>query len=154
MNFAPPPGIRQVKIARDTAQKGRTSAIITLKQIIVNAPAELRESLADLPDKALLDRCAGYRVKTIDTTTASAKHSLRALARRWIALDAEIRDHDAVLDDLTSQASPTLRDGYGIGPDTAAEILIVFVAGSNVVAVWLALWGSTPMIMMPVPWSR
>lgn len=118
--------IRQVKVARDTARKGRTSAIITLKQIIVNAPAELRESLDGLTDKGLIDRCAGYRPKTIDTTTASAKHSLRALARRWLELDAEIRAHDAVLDDLTAQASPTLRDGYGIGADTAAEILIVF----------------------------
>ena len=34
--------IRQVKIARDTARKGRTTAIITLKAMIVNAPAELR----------------------------------------------------------------------------------------------------------------
>ena len=118
--------IRQVKIARDTARKGRTSAVITLKQIVVNAPAELREALDDLPDKALIDRCAGYRVKTIDSTTASAKHTLRALARRWLDLDAEIAAHDAVLDDLTAQASPTLRDAYGIGPDCAAEILIVF----------------------------
>ena len=31
--------IRQVKVARDTARKGRTSAIITLKAMIVNAPA-------------------------------------------------------------------------------------------------------------------
>ena len=31
-----------------------------------------------------------------------------------------------MLDDLTAQASPTLRDGYGIGADSAAEILIVF----------------------------
>lgn len=35
--------MRQVKAARDTAVKARTSAIITLKQIVVNAPADLRE---------------------------------------------------------------------------------------------------------------
>lgn len=117
--------IRQTKVARDTARKGRTSAIITLKTIVVNAPAELRESLDGLTDKALIDRCAGFRPGTIDSTTASAKHALRALARRWLDLDTEIRAHDAVLDPLTAQASPTLRDGYGIGADTAAEILIV-----------------------------
>lgn len=118
--------IRQIKVARDTARKGRTSAIITLKQIIVNAPAELRESLDALPDKALIDRCAGFRPRAMSTTADSAKHTLRALARRWLDLDGEIRAHDSVLDDLTAQASPTLRDGYGIGPDCAAEILIVF----------------------------
>jgi len=117
--------IRQVKIARDTARKGRTTAIITLKSVIVNAPAELRESLDGLSNKTLIIRCARFRVPAINTPTASAKHSLKALARRWLHLDAEIRSHDAVLDDLTAQASPTLRDGYGIGPDSAAELLIV-----------------------------
>ncbi len=118
--------IRQIKIARDTARKGRTSAIITLKTIVVNAPAELRESLDGLPDKQLLKRCSLYRPGDIDTTTDSAKHSLRALAKRWFDLDTEIADHDRLLDRLTAEASPTLRDGYGIGPDTAAEMLIVF----------------------------
>jgi transposase len=118
--------IRQVKIARDTARKGRTTAIITLKAMIVNAPAELRESLSGLPDRALLDRCAGFRPGPIIETTASTKHALRALAKRWGDLDDEIVDHDRLLDVLTAQASPTLRDGYGIGADTAAEMLIVF----------------------------
>jgi len=31
-----------------------------------------------------------------------------------------------VLDDLGAQASPTLRDAYGVGADSAAELLIVF----------------------------
>lgn len=118
--------IRQIKIARDTAGKGRTTAIITLKTVIVNAPAELRESLDGLPDKALIDKCAGFRVKSVNNTIDSAKHSLRCLARRWLDLDAEITSHDMLLDDLTAQASPTLRAACGIGPDCAAELLIIF----------------------------
>jgi transposase len=118
--------IRQVKVARDTAVKARTSAIITLKQIVVNATPELREHLEPLADKALIDRCAGLRPGPIGDTTASAKHTLRALARRWLTLNTEIGEHDRILDQLTVQASPTLRDGFGIGPDTAAELLIIF----------------------------
>jgi len=118
--------MRQLKIARDTAVKARTSAIISLKQIIVNAPAELRESLAGLTDKTLIDRCAGFRPGSIDSTTASAKHTLRALARRWLFLNDEIHDHDRHLDQLTAETSPKLRDGFGIGADTAAEMLIIF----------------------------
>ncbi|MDE0828032.1 MAG: hypothetical protein OSB03_02400 [Vicinamibacterales bacterium] len=102
--------IRQIKIARATARKGRTTAIITLKTIVVNSPAELRESLAEMTDKQLLKRCSLYRPGDIADTTASAEHSLRALAKRWFDLDAEIADHDRLLDDLTAQASPTLRD--------------------------------------------
>jgi transposase len=118
--------IRQVKIARDTAVKARTQALITLKCIVVNAPAELREQLAPLSDKALIDRCSGFRRGPIESTTASAKHTLRALARRWLELADEIKEHDRVLDQLTRAASPSLRDAFGIGADTAAEMLIVF----------------------------
>jgi transposase len=118
--------IRQVKIARDTAVKARTQALITLKCIVVNAPTELREQLAPLADKALLDRCAAFRRGPMESTTASAKHALRALARRWLELAKEIADHDRVLDQLTRAAAPSLRDAYGIGADTAAEMLIVF----------------------------
>jgi transposase len=118
--------VRQVKIARDTAVKARTSAMVTLKQIIVNAPAELREQLAGLADKALIDRCAGFRPGAVDSTTASAKHTLRALARRWLALNAEITAHTEVLDELTIQAAPAMRDAFGVGPDTAAEMMIIF----------------------------
>ena len=47
--------IRQLKVARDTAVKARTTAMITLKQVVVNAPAELRETLSVLSDKALVN---------------------------------------------------------------------------------------------------
>lgn len=118
--------IRQVKIARDTARKARTSAIVALKALIVTVPAELREQLEGLTDKALIERCCGLRPGAIATPTASAKHTLRSLAKRWATLDAEISDHDKILDNLTRAHSPTLRDGFGIGADTAAEMLIVF----------------------------
>ena len=53
--------MRQLKITRDTAVKARTTAMNTLKQIIVHAPPELREALHDLTDHGLLTRCAGLR---------------------------------------------------------------------------------------------
>ena len=86
--------MRQLKIALDTAVKARTTAMITLKQIVVNAPPRLREALQDLTDHDLLARCAGVRPGPFDTPTASAKHTLRSLARRWIALADEIATHD------------------------------------------------------------
>ena len=57
------------------------------------------------------------------------KHALRALAARWRTLSAEIDRHDELLDILTRAAAPTLREAFGIGPDSAAEMLIV--AGDN-----------------------
>jgi transposase len=118
--------IRQVKIARDTAVKARTQALITLKCIVVNTPADLREQLEPLSDKKLIDRCASLRPGQVDTTTASAKHTLRTLARRWLSLADEIKTHDRILAQLTTSIAPTLCDGFGIGADTAAEMLILF----------------------------
>ena len=117
--------VRQIKTARDTAVKARSAAIITLKSLIVNASDALRESLDPLTDKKLIDRCAALVPGDILDPTASAKHSLRALARRWLTLAAEIRTHDDILDAITHTAAPTLREAFGIGADSAAEMLIV-----------------------------
>ena len=86
--------IRQLKIARDTAGKARTAAMVPLKQIVVNVPPHLRAALHALTDHRLLTRGAALRPGPLDTPTAAATHTLRALARRWLALAEEIATHD------------------------------------------------------------
>jgi transposase len=116
--------LRQLKIARDTAVKARTQAMITLKALVVTAPADLREPLDGLSKMALIDRCAGLRPGPITTPTAAAKHALRALARRWLAPTEEIKAHDQLLESLTTQHAPQLVAQFGIGADTAAALLV------------------------------
>src|SRR5258707_178007 len=60
---------------------------------------------------------------------AAAKHALRALAHRWLDLHREVHLHDGELDRLTQEQAPELRAAFGVGPDTAAELLIV--SGDN-----------------------
>ena len=118
--------IRHLKVARDTAVKARSQAMQTLKAVIVSAPAGLREQLDRLTGKmALLRHLAALRPGPLTSTMASAKTSLRALARRWLTLDAEIRDHDAQLAQLTQQLAPNLVQAHGMGPGTAAEMLLL-----------------------------
>ncbi len=57
------------------------------------------------------------------------KYALRSLARRYRQLGNEIKDLEAEIQRLTRTAAPALVDGFGIGPDTAATLLIA--AGSN-----------------------
>jgi len=121
--------IRTIKVAKDVAVKARTSAMITLKQVLVNAPAELREELQPLSKMLLIRRCAALRPGKVDTITAAAKHTLRAIARRWLDLDTEITAHEKLLTELTTAAAPDLASAFGVGADTAAEMLIV--AGDN-----------------------
>ena len=117
--------VRQIKIARDSAVKARTTAMVTLKTLLVNAPSRVREALEPLTNQKLIDRCAALRPGDIIDPTASVKHALRALARRWRTLAAEIDEHDELLDIITSATVPTLREAFGIGPDAAAEMMSV-----------------------------
>src|SRR3712207_7769037 len=51
--------IRHLKVARDTAVKARTQAMLTLKAIIVGAPAALRERLEAITGKMALTPTSG-----------------------------------------------------------------------------------------------
>jgi transposase len=118
--------IRHLKAARDTAMKARTQAMLTLKALIVGAPSALRERLEHIVGRtALIRHLATLRPGPIDSTEASAKAGLRALARRWLALDDEIRNHDVHLDRLTRLSAPELVEAHGMGAGTAAEMLLL-----------------------------
>ncbi len=118
--------IRHLKAARDTAVKARTQAMLTLKALIVGAPSALRERLERLGGRtALVRHLAALRPGSIDSTEASAKAGLRALARRWLALDEEIGTHDAHLERLTRLSAPELVEAHGMGAGTAAEMLLL-----------------------------
>ena len=60
---------------------------------------------------------------------ASLQTALRLLAKRWTALNDELRELDAQLARLTKKAAPRLLARFGIGPQTAAILLIT--AGDN-----------------------
>ncbi|WP_262032368.1 IS110 family transposase [Microvirga sp. Mcv34] len=118
--------IRHLKVARDTAVKSRTQAMVTLKTIIINAPAASRECLEGLTGTmALIRHLAALRPGAMTSPTASAKATLRALARRWLMLHAEIKSHDAALDALTTACAPVLKEAHGMSTGTAAEMLIL-----------------------------
>lgn len=117
--------IRVTKVAKDNAVKARSSAMISLKQVVVNAPDDLRQSLQGLPRMTLIRRCAGLRPGPLDDVIAATKNALRAIAGRWLSLDEEIREHDHLLATLTHAIAPRLVEAFGIGADVAAELLIV-----------------------------
>lgn len=78
---------------------------------------------------ALIRRCAALRPGPVTDTNSAAKHTPRAIAKRWLALDAEIKTHEQILQQLTTELVPDLVAAFGIGADIAAEMLIV--AGDN-----------------------
>jgi transposase len=140
--------IRILKLTRDSAVKSQTQAVNQVKAVLVTAPPELREALHGLPRISLLERCAALRPSELSTPIAVAKHALRLLARRALALRAEAKALNVQLAELTTAAAPALVELIGIGPDSAAALLIS--AGDNPQrlrgeAAYAALCGTNPI---------
>ena len=121
--------IRMLKSTKNSAVKARTQAVNQMKALVLTAPAELREKLDGLTTSALVQRCRGFRPGRPDNPTAAAKYALRSLACRYRQLSKEIQDLKAELERLIQATAPALVKAFGVGPDTAAALLIA--AGSN-----------------------
>ena len=118
--------IRHLKVARDSAAKAMSQAMIRLKALIVNAPAELRDMLNWIRGRvALVRHVAAWRPGEITSPTASAKAAMRAITRRCLALHEEINAHDQELERLVQEKAPELMKSHGISTVTVAEMLIL-----------------------------
>lgn len=122
--------IRVIKIARDSAVKQRSATMITLKSVLITACDATRSKLEALTNLKLIRACATL-VPTDDLGDCdnATKYTLHALGLRHQALSTEIQAHTAHLETLTATAAPVLVKTYGVGFDSAAELLIC--AGEN-----------------------
>lgn len=117
--------IRAVHVARSGAIKARTACINELRSLLITAPARLREQLASRSAHALTGACTRLRPGSdLADPLHGTKLALRSLARRYQALTHEITDLDTHLKDLIAQARPDLLTIIGVGPETAAQLLI------------------------------
>jgi transposase len=103
---------------------------------------------AGLSTTRLVRQAAALDPDTLATPTAATMLALAGLVRRYQHLDAEISLLTIRLDQLTVTAAPQLRELVGVGPDSAAALLIA--AGDNPdrlhsEAAFAALCGSSPV---------
>ena len=121
--------IRVLRVARPGAMKARIQAGAQLDSLIVAAPEAIRSPLRKLGTKQRVRACAAFRPGPVDDPAAATKTALRALARRWQALQAEIDELDAHLKALVTALAPQLVALPGVGVDTAGQLLVT--AGDN-----------------------
>lgn len=121
--------MRILKIAKDSAVKARVQAINQLKSVIVSADPALRDTLAALSTRRLIARCADLDATGHHGVNAATLHTLRQLARRIQYLASEIDDLQARTTAAIKSSTPELLEVSGIGPDSAAALLIA--AGDN-----------------------
>ena len=73
---------------------------------------------------ALTESCGSGNATDLSSPVAATKLTLRSVARRHIALNDEIGELDAVLDELTAKAAPGLLAKTGVGTEVAGQLLV------------------------------
>ncbi|MCP2331682.1 Transposase [Actinoalloteichus cyanogriseus DSM 43889] len=121
--------LRMFKVAKTSALKSRTQAINQLKAVLVSADPALRDELRDLSTAKLVQRCIAWTPATPSDSATAARYTLRLLAARIDRLSQEIADLNAQTAAVLARHNPAMLDTYGVGPDTAATLLIA--AGDN-----------------------
>ncbi len=122
--------IRVLRVAFTSARRSRSQVGLQIRDLIVTAPEELRRELGTLSASARVARCARFRPGgDPGNPLVATRLALRTLARRHLALSAEMAELESSLDALTARANPALRGAKGVGVDVAAILLVA--AGDN-----------------------
>ena len=141
--------MRVLLVARRSARQQRIQTLNQLRQLVFCAPEPIRVRFKDRYQRGLVTEAAKMRPrKGSDPVTFTTNTVIRDLARRIQGLTAEMRTIDTALVDLIDQTAPSLLELYGVGPDTAASLLVT--AGDNPTRLhtersWAHLCGVTPI---------
>jgi transposase len=123
-------GLRALHIARRSAVKHRTAAINQLKAMLVSAPDDVREKYRGLTTLKMIEAISRCRPDAqVDPWAQSVLLAVKMLAQRVQFLETQAEALETQIDALVTAANPGLRAAYGVGSDTAAQLLIT--AGTN-----------------------
>ena len=141
--------IRVLVVAKRSARGARVKALTQMRHLVITAPDQLRCRLKGLTVAALVSEASRLRAsRSGDPVTAAHKASLCSLARRVQSLEDEIVELDQRIEVLLVATAPELLARFGVGPDTAAALLVS--AGDNPErlhseAAWAHLCGVAPI---------
>jgi transposase len=133
-------------VAKRSARVARIAAVTQMRHLGFTAPEQLHCRLKGLSVPALVAEATKLRpTRSTDPITAATKASLSSLGHRVQALDAEL---DEKIESLLHVTAPDLLALFGVGPDTAAALLVA--AGDNPErlhseAAWAHLRGVSPV---------
>jgi transposase len=116
--------IRALMVAKRSARNERTQAINQARALIVTGPDDLRARFARHTVAALVAELAALRPRPGDVPGYATRIALRELGRRAQFLDAQLGRLDELIVPLVEARAPSLLTLHGIGPDTAALLLI------------------------------
>ena len=118
-----------LRIARNSARRSRTQALNQKRSIISTAPEPIRCELRHLNVYRMLEKASAYRPRNRAEVVGGTRFVLRTLAKRAIALEAEVKEIDQILKDLVADTAPDLVARSGLSTDTTSTLLVA--AGDN-----------------------
>ena len=140
--------LRVLLATRHSACAAKVSATNQLKALIVGAPEELRAELRGLATRRQIMRCARLR----DRPSRSLEHrmtikALRLTAQRIQRLAVEAAGLRSDLDRLVAAVAPWLLELPGVGPISAAQVLVSWSHAGRLRsdAAFAALAGANPI---------
>ena len=125
--------IRLLKVSRESAMKAHTAAKLQIRDLLITAPAPLREYVEAVRGSGRrINRAGALRpdLERLDDPHQAAKFALRQLSRRVKSLEEEMQEVDVHLAQLVAKCAPKLLTCRGIGTQHAAQLLIT--AGQNI----------------------
>jgi transposase len=116
--------IRALMVAKRSARGERTQAVNQARALIMTGPEELRARFARRSPAQLIEAIAALRPRPGDVPGYATRVALRELGRRARFLDAQLERLDELIGPLVTGRAPGLLALHGVGPDTAAMLLV------------------------------
>jgi transposase len=140
--------IRALMVARRSAAGERTRTINQARALLLTGPDDLRVRFAGHTPAKLVTGLASLRPRAGDVAGHATRVALRELGRRAQFLDGQLGRLDELIVPLVTARAPGLLALFGVGPRTAALLLIA--AGDHPgrlrsEAAWAHLCGAAPI---------
>ena len=115
---------RALMVAKRSAAGERTQTINQARALILTGPDDLRARFAQHAAAALVAAIASLRPRPGDAAGHATRIALRELGRRAVFLDGQLERPGELIVPLVTARAPGLLALNGIGPNTAALLLI------------------------------
>ena len=140
--------IRALMVAKRSARSERVQTINQARALVLTGPDDLRTRFAGHTAAGLVSGLASLRPRPGSTVGYATRIALRELGRRAVFPDGQIDRLDELIVPLVTARAPSLLALHGVGPGTAALLLIA--AGDHPErlrseAAWAHLCGAAPI---------
>jgi transposase len=117
--------LRALTVAREGALVAKRAGLCQLRDLLVTCPEPLRGELRHLTRTRLLQRLLAVRpIRRHDPELRGTLLAMRAVARRVHQLTLEERELKREIETLVIELAPRLLAESGVGPVSAAQVLI------------------------------